>query len=144
MSLQNMQNAISYAGRWTRDDFTWSSVQRICAGLIDAGQRVEVFVPGAVDNRYIPQPGDLIEDASRPITVSANAAGDPLLGVFEWDENGTPIMRTEHARYVLGPCGQVRAARRGGFAPRTGPSVVGEARFGASENLDTPVQDSGR
>jgi hypothetical protein len=144
MSLQNMQNAISYASRWTRDEFIRSGVDRVRAKLIDAGQRIDVFVPGAVDNRYIPQPGDLIEDASSPLTVVASAAGDPLRGVFAWGEDGTPVMQTRHWPHVLGPCAQVRAVKRGGFTPRTGPSVVGEARFDVSTNPDTPVQESGQ
>jgi hypothetical protein len=144
MSLQNMQNAISYASRWTRDDFIKAGVTRIYAELQAKGQREEVYVPGAVDNRYVPQPGDAIEDAARPLTVVANADGDPCYGVFDWAEDGSPLMRMSHWPLVLGPCAQVRAVKRGGFTPRTGPSVVVEARFDVSKNSDTPVQESGQ
>jgi hypothetical protein len=137
MSLMNMQNAIGYASRWTRDAGIQRRVQELGQALTEKGERASVYIPGAADNRYIPLPGDVIEDADDSLTVVADSTGAPLRGVFEWDERDNPIMRTAHALHLLGPCAQVRAARRVGFTPRTGPSVVGEARFDVSTDLDT-------
>jgi hypothetical protein len=137
MSLMNMQNAIGYASRWTRDEFIQRRVQEIGQALAEKGRRESVYVPGATDNRYVPQPGDLVEDASELLTMVADSTGAPLRGVFEWGEHDEPIMRTPHTAHVLGPCGQVRSVQRGGFTPRTKLSVVGEARFDVSTNPDT-------
>ena len=137
MSLISMQNAIGYASRWIYDASIQRRVQELGRALAERGERASVYIPGAADNRYIPMPGDVIEDADDPLTVVADSTGAPLRGVFEWDERDNPIMRTAHALHLLGPCAQVRAVHRGGFTPRTGPSVVGEARFDVSTNLDT-------
>ena len=132
MTVQNMQNAISYVTLWTRDEFITRRVQEIGQALTNEGRRASLFIPGAADNRYLPQPGDMVEDAAEPltsgITMSDGSIG-PSFGRFEWHENGDPMMVTpDGIKHNLGPCGQVRA-RHGGFTPRTGPSSPGVAVF---------------
>lgn len=138
MTIHHMQNAIGYVTRWARDEFITRRVQEIGQTLTSEGRRTSVFIPGASDNRYLPQPGDMIEDAARPLTIgnqTPDGSFTPIFGRFEWHENGDPMMITpDGAKHILGPCGQVRA-RQGGFTPRTGPSTPGVGVF-MSENLD--------
>jgi len=134
----NLQYAISYATRWTRDVGLQEAIKRVTNSLEARGVRDKVYVPGATDNRYIPMPGDIIEDAAEPRTMTCaqeDGSPGPVWGTFLWEDNGDPTIRTAYAPHALGPTSQVRARqvqRSGGFTPRTEPSAVAPVTFDAS------------
>lgn len=79
-----------------------------------------VYVPGAGSrNVYSPREGDYIENAARPITVSAGVRPDgqhiPVRGFYVVEDGSEFMVETDGTRWLLGPASQVQPAMLSSF-----------------------------
>lgn len=120
---------------------------RVHNEMVGLGIRDKVYISGRRDNTYIPQTGDLVEDASTQLTVTTtdgypeNRRG-PSHGVFQWC-GIEPGYISYGAFHSLALCGAV--CPRGALGDRTSPTPESVPLYGKRPNGDVvefPVGDS--